>query len=91
MTEPSAADHKRQLDGIAMRATRSSPSRVRSQSAIVVRREPVTGPPVRDRYEPRDAGGWERIEERWSGCRWVIIGSELVEDVAIEADEEREA
>jgi hypothetical protein len=54
---------------------------------IVVTRQPLRGPAQRTRYERRDAGGWLRIEERWTGCDWTHVGSELVDDVDIEGAE----
>ncbi|RLM39281.1 hypothetical protein [Haloarcula sp. Atlit-120R] len=55
--------------------------------AVVVRREPLRGPAQRNRYEPRDEGGWRRVEERWNGCQWIYVGSEIVDSIDIEGAE----
>lgn len=55
---------------------------------IVVTRDPLRGPRRRDRYEPREDGGYRRIEEIHTGCKWRYVGSELVEDVDVEAADE---
>ncbi|WP_434531060.1 hypothetical protein ACODNH_05455 [Haloarcula sp. NS06] len=54
---------------------------------VMVQREPLRGPAQRDRYEPRDEGGWRRIEERWTGCQWAYVGSEIVDSIDIEGTE----
>lgn len=41
--------------------------------------------PRRIRLEPRAAGGWTRIEQRWSGEEWITTGREIVADVELEA------
>jgi hypothetical protein len=42
----------------------------------------------RQRFVPRDAGGWLRIEKEWNGCRWRTIGHEVVTElVAVEGVE----
>jgi len=58
------------------------------RTPIVVKRQPLRGPACRDRYEPRDDGRWTHIEERWTGCEWAYVGSEIVTDVDIEATAE---
>ncbi|WP_245180570.1 hypothetical protein [Haloarcula amylovorans] len=85
MNAPSAAEHRRQLTGIKMRA-QETPDRIPRDraDAVVVTRYPADRPPRRDRFEPRDGGGWTRYDEEWSGCRWRTIGSEPVESVSIE-------
>jgi hypothetical protein len=52
--------------------------------AIIVRRDPATGPPERDRYEPREDGRWTRIDEVWSGCAWHGRGTEVVKSIGFE-------
>ncbi|MBX0346594.1 hypothetical protein EGH26_00065 [Halomicroarcula pellucida] len=53
-------------------------------SDVVVTRNPLRGPRRRDRYDLRGDGRWWHVEERWSGCRWVFVGSEILEDVDVE-------
>lgn len=36
------------------------------------------------RFEPRDAGGWERIEERKTADGWQPVGWEIVNDVVLD-------
>lgn len=52
--------------------------------AIIVRRDPLRGPPERDRYEPRSDGRWVRVDEVWTGCTWRPRGRELVANVSVE-------
>lgn len=41
----------------------------------------------RIRYEPRrDADGWWRVHEEWTGCTWRITGREPVVDVVVERE-----
>jgi len=57
--------------------------------AIIVRRDPVRGPPERDRYEPRSDGRWRRVDEVWTGCAWRPRGSAIIEAVAVEGGRKR--
>ena len=50
---------------------------------IVVSRQPVGGLARRDIYEPRDDGRWRYEEQRYNGCKWLHVGSEIVDDVAV--------
>lgn len=59
--------------------------------AIVVRVTPVGGPPERVVFEPRADDRWTRREQRWTGCRWVTRGTDVVESVAVEAADAVEA
>jgi len=52
--------------------------------AVIVRRDPVRGPPERRRYEPLDDGGWACIDEVWTGCAWRVRGQERCERLSIE-------
>jgi hypothetical protein len=52
--------------------------------AIIVRHDPVTGPPERTRFEPRADGRWTMVDEWHNGCRWVGRGAEIVESVTVE-------
>jgi len=38
----------------------------------------------RTRFEPRSAGGWWRVEERWTGDGWDPVGCEIVSHVSVE-------
>jgi hypothetical protein len=35
--------------------------------------------------EPRGAGGWLRVSERFDGKKWVHCGQEIVADVSLDA------
>jgi len=49
------------------------------RDAIVVRYDET-----RQRFEPRSDGRWRRYHETWTGCEWRVVGTELVESVAVE-------
>lgn len=51
---------------------------------FVVTRRPVRGEPRREVYAPLAAGGFERREERWTGCKWVVVGTERLETLEVE-------
>ncbi|WP_323192433.1 hypothetical protein [Halostella sp. PRR32] len=38
----------------------------------------------RMRFERRDAGGWERVEERRTEGKWRFVGSEIVAGLVVE-------
>jgi len=62
----------------------SGPERER----LVITREPAQGDPRRVVYDPRDDGRWDFREERWNGCKWLAVGSTIVDRVAIARPEE---
>jgi hypothetical protein len=43
--------------------------------------EPVRAPKRKVEFEPRSDGRFERVEAEWTGCRWRIVGREVVETV----------
>jgi len=49
------------------------------RDAIVVRYDDT-----RQRFEPRSDGRWRRFEETYDGHAWRVVGSELVDCVAVE-------
>ena len=59
--------------------------------AATLRFDPAGRAPRRLRFEPRADGDWERREEVWNGCRWRGVGSERVDDLAVENVEVLEA
>jgi len=52
---------------------------------IVIRWTGVDAKPRRLRFEPRSVGGYDRIEERWTGTEWDPVGEEIVSDVGLDA------
>lgn len=56
-----------------------------TDDSITVRWTGADTSPRRLRFEPRSAGGYTRIEERWSGDEWVPEGQEIVADVGLDA------
>ena len=50
---------------------------------LIVTREPADGDPRRVVYEPRQDGRWDYREERWNGCKWLHVGSTVIDEVAI--------
>lgn len=55
------------------------------RDSIVLRWTGEDADPRRVRFEPRDAGGWTRIEQRHNGDEWLTVGREIVSDVALDA------
>jgi hypothetical protein len=53
--------------------------------AITLQYQPAGRAARRLTFEPRSDGGYERIEEVWSGCGyWRQVGSERVDTVSVE-------
>jgi len=52
--------------------------------AVIVREDPVRGPPERTRYEPTSTGTWRALEEYHNGCQWVVRGCREVESLGFE-------
>jgi len=52
--------------------------------AIVVTMRPARGPRRRLAWEPQSDGRWTFTEREDTGCKWRLVGTEIVEHVAIE-------
>ena len=52
--------------------------------AVTVRWQPPRQPARKLVFEPRSDGDWLRIEKSWTGCTWREVGTEVVDDVAVE-------
>lgn len=52
---------------------------------LVVRYDPVRGPPERLRFAPRDDGRYAMFDEVWGGCCWHTRGHDVVDGVALDA------
>lgn len=60
----------------------------RSDGFAVVYDDADGRPPRRLRFEPRDDGRWDRIEEIWSGCSyWRPVGRAVCERVELDTAE----
>lgn len=51
----------------------------------VVRWTDAAGRPRRLRFYERFLGGYDRIEEEWTGDRWRTVGHEVVAEVRVQA------
>jgi hypothetical protein len=65
--------------------TSPPPTTVDRSDAIVMTMQPAGGPARRVTFEPRDRGGYRRVERVWSGCGyWRHVGSEVVDYLSID-------
>jgi len=53
--------------------------------AIDIRYDPAGGQPRKISFRPRSDGRWLRVTLEWNGCQWRETGTEIVEDVDLEA------
>ena len=51
--------------------------------ATVVHLQPANGDARKLVVEPRSDGRYELVDKRWTGDRWRVAGTELVEHVAV--------
>ena len=63
----------------------TAPRRMPMTDEHVVRWTDAAGRPRRLRFCERSLGGYDRVEEEWTGDRWRTVGREVVTEVRVRA------
>jgi hypothetical protein len=53
------------------------------EGSVVIRHDPVAGPPERDVFAPRHDGTWTHHDQVWTGCAWRTRGVERARDLTV--------